>query len=58
MNPLDEQQFNSQTVYCIIYMKVKHKIYFQSASVSHHANFRMLHLIDLQLLVGFLTSEG
>jgi hypothetical protein len=50
----------SQGVYCVLLyylsLKVKHRIYFQSASVNHHANFWMLLLIDLQLLVTAVTK--
>lgn len=57
MNPLDAQQFNfTDGVLYYLSLKVKHKIYFQPASVSHHANFRMLHLIDLQLLATAVTK--
>ena len=70
MNPLDGQQFNfrDDVLYCLI-LEAKHKVYFQPVSVNHHTNFRMLHLIGLQLLAtavtklhvspffGFLTSE-
>ena len=58
MNPLEwaAVQFHRRCTVLFISLKVKHKIYFQSASVSHHATFRMLHVIDLQLLVTAVTK--